>query len=81
MNTCSVIFFHTIEYSKTAPLCLAQVQMVVITGIRGVNEIYRDSIKANEDLCNLYRENFDSVVRLNRQWSEIFSVPFLDKVS
>lgn len=49
--------------------------------INRMNEIYRDSIKANQDMCNLYKENFDSIVRLNQQWFEIFSAPFLEKVS
>jgi hypothetical protein len=48
--------------------------------VNRMNEIYVDSIKANQDLCNLYKENFDSIVKLNWQWSEILSAPFLGKV-
>jgi hypothetical protein len=32
-------------------------------------------------MCNLHKENFDSIVRLNQQWFEIFSEFFLGKVS
>jgi hypothetical protein len=49
--------------------------------VNRMNVVYVDSIKANQDTCNLYKENFDNIVRLNQQWSEIFSGPFLGKVS
>lgn len=32
-------------------------------------------------MCNLYKGNYDNIVKLNQQWSEIFSAPFLGKVS
>ena len=47
--------------------------------VNRLNEIYVDSIKVNQDMCNLYKENFDSIVKLNQQWSEIFSAPFFRK--
>ena len=48
--------------------------------VNRLSEIYVDSIKVNQDMCNLYKENFDSIVKLNWQWSEILSTPFLGKV-
>jgi hypothetical protein len=40
-----------------------------------------DSIKASQDMCNLYKENYDSSMKLIKQWSEIFLAPFLGKLA
>lgn len=49
--------------------------------VNRMSEICVNSIKANQDMCNLYKENFDSIVKLFWQWSEILSAPFLRKGS
>ena len=47
--------------------------------VNRMNEIYMDLIKANQDMYNLYKENFDIIMKFNQQWLEIFWGPFLGK--